>query len=159
MPTPVPFSPLSFSPRLVETFYCEALLLSDEVRCAFALAGRLDRANGEEDLTRIAQSSEGLRTTTRMMHAIAWLLNHRAYFMGEISALQLHRHGRLAPSMQRSDAGQLALLAPEVGELVVRTRRFYERLLRLDGAWQLTGPAPASAIARLRERIEQRLVG
>jgi regulator of CtrA degradation len=149
--------PATINPRIVEALYCEALVLSDEVRNAFTLTGRVDRAEREEDLARVALSSEGLRTTTRMMHAIAWLLNHRAYFAGEIDDLQLRRHGRLSPDMREADPRQTALLAPATAHLVEATRRFYERLLRLDQAWRLTGPQPQSAIEALRERIEGRI--
>lgn len=150
--------PSTINPRIVDALYAEALLLSDEVRHAFAPAGGFGSGRvDDDDFARVALSSEGLRTTTRMMHAIAWLLNHRAYFMGEISELQLRRHGRLSPVMRQSDARQLAMLEPAVAELVETTRRFYDRLLRLEGSLKLTDEAIPSVLERLRERIEQRL--
>lgn len=151
--------PLTLNPRIVEALYCEALVLSDEVRHAFTLSGRLDRIGMDEDPARVALSSEGLRTTTQLMHGIAWLLNHRAFFMGEINREHLQRHGRLAPELRHADPRQVAHLTAEIAELIARTHHFYERLLRLDTAWRLTGSAPMTAIERLRERIEQRLVG
>lgn len=151
--------PLAINPRIVEALYSEALVLSDEVRHAFVLSGRLENASAQEDLARVAVSAEGLRTTTRMMHAIAWLLNHRAYFTGEISELQLRRHGRLSPELRRVELEQLALLPAATADLVHRTRHYYDRLLRLDQAWRLTGPGQPSAIQRLRDRIERRLAG
>lgn len=141
--------PATINPRIVEALYCEALVLSDEVRAAFTLSGRIDGDPG-----RVALSSEGLRTTTRMMHAIAWLLNHRAYFIGEISDLQLRRHGRLSPAMRQSDPVHALLLEPATARLVEATRVFYDRLLRLDQFWRLTTPAAFGAIEHLRERIE-----
>ena len=75
-------TPSNINPRIIEGLYCEALVLSDEVRAVFTLSGRMDAA-GDVDTARIALSCEALRTTTRMMHALAWLLNHRAYFSGE----------------------------------------------------------------------------
>ena len=151
-------TPATINPRIIEALYCEALVLSDEVRNAFTLSGRLERAGQDEDLARIALSSEGLRTTSRMMHAIAWLLNHRAFFMGEISEIQLRNHGRLAADMSQSRPDQLALLDPRIARLVETTRHFYERLLRLDRSWRANGGG-ASTIRRLHERIEQRLAG
>ena len=140
--------------------YCEALVLSDEVRHAFALSSRIEDEQADaEDRTRIAMSSEGLRTTTRMMHAVAWLLNHRAYFLGELSEFQLRRHGRLSPDMRKLEPELFALLAPAVQDLVSATLRFYDRLLRLDRVWrQMDEPSPG-AILRLRERLEGRLAG
>lgn len=152
-------NPATINPRIIEALYCEALVLSDEVRNAFTLSGRLERAGQDEDLARIALSSEGLRTTSRMMHAIAWLLNHRAYFMGEISETQLRNHGKLALGMTRTDPDHVAMLDPETARLIETTRGFYERLLRLDRTWRLDTGGHPSAIQRLHERIERRLAG
>jgi regulator of CtrA degradation len=144
--------PATINPRIIEGLYNEALILSDEVRAAFMLSGRIENAGREEDLARIALSCEALRTTTRMMHAIAWLLNHRAYFMGELSEFQLRRHGRLAKDIA-ADAERLALLDPEIRRLIAATERFYARLVRLDNSWRQTDVQVPSAIARLRERL------
>jgi len=147
--------PSDINPHIVEALYNEALLLAEEVRCAFDLSGRLDDASTNEDISRIALSCEALRTTTRMMHVIAWLLNQRAFFKGEISQLQLRRHGRLPPRNARSDPAQLALLEAPLRGLVSTTERLYARIERLDGAWQDNFRMEPSAIARLRERLGQ----
>lgn len=147
---------VSLNARIVEALYCEALVLSDEVRACFALSGRLSRAGDEEDLARVALSCEGLRTTTRMMHAIAWLLNQRAFLMGELSEFQMRRHGRLSADSSRSDPEQVNLLDTPTRELVAATERFHARLLRLDSGWRDRPQQPAlpgAAIARLRERL------
>ena len=141
------------SPTIVEALYSEALELADRVRAAFDLSGRLTAASEDEDLARIALSCEALRTTTRMMHAIAWLLNQRAYFAGELSEFQLRRHGRLPPRQRDAAPDQLALLSPELIELIERTRRFYARIERLDGAWRDHFAMHPAAIHRLRERL------
>jgi regulator of CtrA degradation len=106
----------------------------------------------DEDLARVALSCEALRTTTRMMHAVAWLLNHRAYFRGEISEFQLRRHGRLKTDFPSADPDRLALIDPDVCDLIATTERFYARLVRLDSGWRSAEP-PVPAISRLRERL------
>lgn len=155
--------PATINPRLVEALYCEALLLSDEVRNAFTLPGmlssRFSTHGADEDLARVALSSEGLRTTTRMMHAVAWLLNHRAYFMGEISEFQLRRHGRLSTAVRTRDTAQFDMLDTAVRDLIETTERFYERLLWLDRSWRHAEETGPTAIQRLRERLERRLAG
>jgi regulator of CtrA degradation len=143
----------TINPRIVETLYHDALLLADEVRHAFEQPCGFDN----DEPLRIALSSEGLRTTTRMMHAIAWLLNHRAYFAGEMNQFQLRRNGRLSPDLRQSEAAQLARLQPEIVDLVESTQHFYDRLLRLDARWRLFGETQPSAIERLRERLQRRL--
>ena len=145
--------PANINPRIIEGLYSEALVLSDEVRSAFTLSGRLGPAGREEDLSRVALSCEALRTTTRMMHAIAWLLNHRAFFMGELSEFQLRRHGKLAKDVAAADPERLTLLEPEIRDLIASTERFYARLMRLDNGWRREVGETPSAIARLRARI------
>jgi regulator of CtrA degradation len=145
--------PADISPTIVESLYGEALELADEVRAAFDLSGRLDLAGADEDLARIALSCEALRTTTRMMHAIAWLLNQRAFFAGELSEFQLRHHGRLPPGQPASDEGQLAMLGPRLVELIRRSERFHARIARLDAAWRERFRMYPGAIHRLRDRI------
>ena len=142
--------PANINPRIIEALYNEGLVLSDEVRAMFSLADHGSR--GPEDEARIALSCEALRTTTRMMHAVAWLLNHRAYFNGELSEFQLRRYGRLT-DFPDSDPEKLALLPAQTCELIRATERFHARLKRLDNGWREREAAAPSAIAKLRERL------
>jgi len=146
--------PANLNPRIIESLYVEGLMLSDEVRSAFDMSRR--PFHDPEDPACIALSCEALRTTTRMMHAVAWLLNHRAYLNGEISSFQLQRHGRIAASLPSSDPARLALLEPATCELIRATELFYARLVRLDAGWrkreQERRPA-VPAIQRLRARL------
>jgi len=144
--------PATINPRIIEGLYTDALVLSDEVRAAFDMSGRIDNLGRAEDETRVAMSCEALRTTTRMMHALAWLLNHRAYFAGDLSEFQLRRHGRLVQSPY-AEPERLALLTPEVRELIAATERFHARLLRLDSTWRDGQIAPPGALERLRDRL------
>jgi len=139
--------------RIIEGLYCEALVLSDEVRAAFDLSGRVSETTEDEDLARVALSCEALRTTTRMMHALAWLLNHRAFLRGELSEFQLRRHGRLAGEFPESDPERLALIDPATRRLIAQTEQFYARLVRLDRGWRQSSVETPGAIARLRERL------
>jgi len=151
----------NINPRIVEGLYCEALILSDEVRLAFTNSGQMEgrMETGEDaDQARIALSCEALRATTRMMHAVAWLLNHRAYFAGDLSEFQLRRHGRLN-DFPTGDAGHLALLDPAMRELVRSTERFHARLKRLDDGWRERDACTPGPIAALQARLGQRLQG
>ena len=145
--------PANINPHIIEGLYCEALVLADEVRATFALCSRLDAFGSDEDLARVALSCEGLRTTTRIMHAIAWLLNQRSHFMGELSEFQLRRHGKLSHDLKGPDPSNLALLDPDVRDLIGETDRFYARLLRLDQGWRQGTPHLPSAIDTLRSRL------
>lgn len=142
----------SINAPIIEALYGEALVLADDVRAAFDSARREGESLGADDLTRVALSCEALRTTTRVMHCLAWLLNHRAYFAGELSELQLRRHGRLVSSIPPSDPDNCAMLPPEMLALVFESERIYARIERLERAWRSAVPAE-SAIERLRERL------
>lgn len=124
----------NLSRPIIEALYTEALVLADEVRAVFA-AGTREPFAGEDAYVRLALSTEGLKTTTRMMHVLAWLLNQRALFQGELSENQVRLHGALPPD-RGSDDGQLALLEPETRELIADTERLHQRIARLDDAWR-----------------------
>ena len=117
--------------QVVEDLYEETLLLADEARAAFDLRGR-DVSDPLDEPMRIAMSIEGLRTTTRLMNLLAWLLNQRAYFAGELSEAQVRRCGSLALD-RSSDAVQMARLQPTTRALIRESERLYARAHRLDG--------------------------
>lgn len=144
-------SPESINRHIVEGLYCEALVLSDEVRSAFLPATAGDRANQSEDMA-LALSCEGLRTTTRMMQSVAWLLNHRAYLAGELSEFQLRRHGKLH-ACPPSDPERLAMLDPALGELIQATEQLHARLMRLDEGWRAEEAPVQPGIAVLQQRL------
>ena len=150
-------TPVDLNRPIIEGLYAEALILADEVRASFDFAGRIDDVIEDEDLARIAMSCEALRTTTRMMHVIAWLLNQRAYFSGEISEFQLRRNGRLPTRPTHSDPEQAAMLPRPLYDLISATERFYARIERLDSAWHDRFAMYPSAIHRLRDRLGQEL--
>ncbi len=109
-------------------------------------------------MARLALSTEGLKTTTRMMHVLAWLLNQRAYFSGELSENQVRQHGAL-PADRSADAEQIERLEPETRELIAETERLHRRIARLDNAWRERfelGNSPARAF---QERIGRELGG
>ena len=135
----------NLSRPIIEALYTEALVLADEVRAVFA-AGTREPVIGEDAFVRLALSTEGLKTTTRMMHVLAWLLNQRALFSGELSESTVRLHGALPPD-RGADAKQLALLEPETRALIAETERLHQRIARLDEAWrqhfEMTSPARA----------------
>ena len=146
--------PPSISPVIIESLYEEALALADEARASFDLSSHDDVFGEVESAARVALSCEALRTTTRMMHAIAWLLNHRAYFKGEMTEFQLRRYGRLPKPQADGTKAQMARLDLATLELVNRTKLFYGRLARLDRAWQESFAMQPPAVERLRHRID-----
>ena len=123
-----PSTPLTA--QIVEGLYAEALILADEARCAFDGSARQSLAEATQPAS-IALSIEGLRTTTRVMHILAWLLNQRAFMAGELNERQLRLHGAL-PKDRHSDPEQLALLDEHTRELIADSERLHARIARLD---------------------------
>lgn len=140
----------NLSRPIVEALYSEALVLADDVRAVFAL-GTKEPGTGTDTAMRLALSTEGLKTTTRMMHVLAWLLNQRAYFSGELSENQVRRHGAL-PEDRPADPTQMELLEPETCALIDETERLHRRVARLDSAWRANFEAVSPARV-FQERI------
>lgn len=143
--------PTDINQPIIEALYCEALLLADEVRQVFDLNPIRD--TGEDaDLTRLALSVEGLRTTTRVMHVLAWLLNHRAYYAGELTEFQLRRHSTL-PADRAPEQDNLARLELPTRALIAESVRLHSRISRLDAAWRERFEMRPAAILRLQQRL------
>ena len=141
---------------IIEMLYSEALLLADEVRAVFAL-GTKDPGEGDDTMVRLALSTEGLKTTTRMMHVLAWLLNQRAFFSGELSERQVRVNNTLPPD-RPSDPRQLALLEQPTCDLIEETERMHQRIARLDAAWRQRFEVE-SPVRAFHERIGRELGG
>jgi regulator of CtrA degradation len=145
----------NIDPRIIEALYCEGLELADEVRAAFGPGNW--KGGSPEDHSHVARSCEALRTTTRMMHSIAWLLNHRAYLKGELNERQLRRQSRLSTDFPQSDPSRVALLNPELRALITATECFHDRLVRLDTQWREHETGGPSGIQTLRDRLRKAL--
>jgi len=146
----------NLSRPIIEALYDEALVLADDARAIFAL-GTQNPAQGLAANMQLALATEGLKTTTRMMHVLAWLLNQRAFFSGEMSETQLRHHGTLPPD-RVSDPDALAVLEPETRDLIAESERLHRRIERLDAAWR-DGLDPVSPANALKRRIERSLGG
>lgn len=144
----------SVRPRLVETLYREALELSDAVRAGFDLSDTEARATTVDNPYRVALSCEALRATTRMMHAVAWLLNNRACLRGEMSQLQLRRTGGLS-KLPEGDPDRVALLPDRLRALAEETELFYDRLLRLQAKWKSEEAPTATMVGTMHRQIAE----
>ena len=137
--------------QVVEELYEETLLLADEARAVFDMHGR-EGGEDSSDPVRLALLIEGLRTTTRLMNLLAWLLNQRAFFAGELSELQLSRVGALAED-RRSDPVQMAQLELGTRALIRESERLYARAERLDLQQSEGREALAGSARGLQDRL------
>ena len=143
--------------QVIEDLYEEALALADEARAVFDLRDDADKGKSP-DKVRLALSIEGMRTTTRVMHVMAWLLNQRAYYSGEMSRLQVLRHGRLGED-RPSDPENMKVLEPATRALIRDTERLHERVARLDEEQRQLENSAADPVSALRGRIAEAFSG
>ena len=145
------------TPRLVDSFYTEAMLLADEARSYFDDAGRDDR-DQLDPFTRVTFACESLKVTTRIMHIVAWLLTQRAIESGEIPFAEGRRPERRLGNAQDSDPETIARLPAPAQRLVNASADLYARVKRLDDGSIADAP-PQSPARALMGRLERGLTG
>lgn len=139
--------------EIIEDLYSEALLLADDARAVFDL--RIgEKGDNASDSLKIALSIEGLRTTTRVMHVLAWLLNQRAFLAGELSAAQLARHNEL-PEERSADPANLEALEPETRALIRESEDLHARVARLDREMRRAEEQAEAPVQAMQDRLAQ----
>jgi regulator of CtrA degradation len=121
------------TPDLIDALYMEAMLLAEEAREHFSNSN-ID-AIAETFLApvrKVELSCESLKVTTRLMHAIAWLLNRKAYFAGELTEGQLRHHNRILGNANNSNDDVIITLDPQSRYLVHASQELFARLKRLE---------------------------
>ncbi|GAB5348210.1 DUF1465 family protein [Alteriqipengyuania sp. 357] len=139
---------------IVEELYCEANVLADEVRAVFAPA--ISEMMPVDQPLRRALECEGLKTTTRIMHVLAWLLNQRAFLSGEMSALQWERNSPFPPNRAPSPELMHMLDLP-TQSLVAETQRLHARVARLDHEYRARREPPSRSGLPSIDTLHQRL--
>jgi len=152
-----PVTEVRITPRLVDSFYTEAMLLADEARAYFDDAAREERI-GLDPVSRVNFACESLKVTTRIMHIVAWLLTQRAIESGEIPFRDGRRPERRLGHAQESDPAVVARLPNEAQRLVAASSDLYVRVKRLDEGNLAEEPALSPARA-LMGRLERGLSG
>lgn len=118
----------------VENLYVEAMVLADEAYAALAgeRAPPGSRADGVES---VALACESLKTTTRLMHVIAWLLHQRAIMAGEPGASEKDSAAQLGDPLA-ADRALFPRFDPLVQRIVRDSERLFDRVKRLDSEWR-----------------------
>jgi regulator of CtrA degradation len=152
-----PEAEVRITPRLVDSFYTEAMLLADEARSYFDDSGREDRVT-LDPFVRVNFACESLKVTTRIMHIVAWLLTQRAIESGEIPYREGRRPERRLGHAQESDPEVVARLPEAAQRLVSASSDLYTRVKRLDEG-NVADEPPASPARALMGRLERGLTG
>ncbi|PAL23210.1 DUF1465 family protein [Sphingopyxis sp. GW247-27LB] len=137
----------------VENLYVEAMLLADEAHSAFAAARDLG-AGRRDSLLQLSLACESLKTTTRLMHIIAWLLHRRAMIAGDPGAGPEDSAARIGEPVA-ADWTVCARFAPNIGRIIAASERLFERIAGLEAGWN--APAPAQPVQAMLERLAARL--
>lgn len=153
---PVPFGERLASSQSFAALFREGMSLVEET------AGYLD-GDGRRDakaLSRngaLAYATESMRLTTRLMQVASWLLLHRAVNEGELSLVQARKEKtRVKVGLDHRDPEAEALLPPVLQELIGRSLRIQERVLRMDATLHVASlkDPPVNPIARQLGLIE-----
>ena len=153
----VPDPEARITPRLINSFYTEAMLLADEARSYFDDAGR-DERDGLDPFVRVSFACESLKVTTRIMHIVAWLLTQRAIESGEIAFREGRRPERRLGNAQESDPDLVVRLPETAQRLANASSDLYARVKRLDEG-SLADEPPQSPARALMGRLERGLTG
>lgn len=139
--------------RAVNALHIEVMVLADEA-CAVFSAG-LEDDPLMPPAVRVGLSCEALKTTTRLMHVIAWLLTRKAIAAGEIREEEGAPESRRLGAAAETDAAALASLPEGARAIIGASIDLYERVAQIDRG--LEEPEPDSPALSLIRRIERTL--
>ncbi len=137
----------------VENLYVEAMLLADEAHAAFAAQRDLGALGGDM-LLQIGLACESLKTTTRLMHIIAWLLHRRAMFAGDPGAGPSDSAARIGDPVA-ADWDMCAGFGTPVRRIISASERLFERVAAIEAGWD--APRGATPVHALLAQLEARL--
>ena len=136
----------------VENLYVEAMLLADEAHAAFAAQRDLGSVRGNA-AAQIGLACESLKTTTRLMHVIAWLLHRRAMFAGDPGAGPNDSAARIGAPVA-ADWNVCEGFDASVRRIIAASERLFERIAVLEAGWAAPAVTPVQALlARLEARL------
>ncbi|MEQ8309808.1 MAG: DUF1465 family protein [Sphingopyxis sp.] len=141
----------------VENLYVEAMLLADEAHAAFAAQRDLGRAAGSalhgDALAQVSLACESLKTTTRLMHSIAWLLHRRAMLAGDPGAGPNDSAARIGDPVA-ADWSICAAFDDSLCRVIAASERLFERIALLEAGWDAPAVTPVQhMLARLEARL------
>lgn len=137
----------------VENLYVEAMVLADEAHAAFA--AQRDLGDFRRDgLMQISLACESLKTTTRLMHVIAWLLHRRAMIAGDPGAGPNDSAARIGAPVA-ADWHICAGFDVSVRRIISASERLFERVRVLEAGWNV--PHAVTPVQALLAQLEARL--
>ncbi len=137
----------------VENLYVEAMVLADEAHAAFAAQRDLGDVR-RDGVMQISLACESLKTTTRLMHVIAWLLHRRAMIAGDPGAGPHDSAARIGEPVA-ADWDVCAGFDVSVRHIIAASERLFERIAQIEAGWN--APVAVTPVQRLLAQLEARL--
>lgn len=137
----------------VENLYVDAMILADEAHAAFAVQRELGGAISDKAL-QIGLACESLKTTTRLMHIIAWLLHRRAMIAGDRGAGPNDSAARIGEPVA-ADWALCMKFDPSVRRIIGASERLFERIATLEAGWET--PQAVTPVQHMLAELEARL--
>ena len=137
----------------VENLYVEAMVLADEAHAAFAAQRDLGSVRGDA-LLQVSLACESLKTTTRLMHIIAWLLHRRAMIAGDPFAGPNDSAARIGEPVA-ADWDVCARFEEPLRRIVKASERLFERIAKIEAGWE--APRAVMPVQALLARLEASL--
>ncbi|XVJ64457.1 MAG: DUF1465 family protein [Sphingopyxis sp.] len=141
----------------VENLYVEAMLLADEAHAAFVAqreTGWIGGGAARDSLLQIGLACEALKTTTRLMHIIAWLLHRRAMIAGDPGAGPADSAARIGDPVAADWAVCLGFES-NVRRIVAASERLFERIAAIEAGWDT--PYAVTPVQTMLAQIEARI--
>ncbi len=152
---PVPFGRRLAESETFKAMFREGMTLVEETASYLDKDGRkeshrLSRAGS------LSYASESMRLTTRLMQLASWLLLQRAVNEGDISADQATQERakvKLGGVSSATEGPGWDDLPGHLKDLIARSLRLQERIMRLDTALRRSPEGGANPVARDLDRI------
>lgn len=143
---------------LIEALYIEAMVLADEARAYFEQTSNTPNHPDMvhmRPMVRVGFSCESLKTTTRMMQIISWLLFQRAIHAGELDAEQAAARMNDLGDGIASDPETCRQLPDTARLIIAASEQLYGRVARLQRHQARPRAAPpASPVHAMQLQLE-----
>ena len=142
------------TPKVIDSLYVEAMVLTDEARAYFDSSGRDERL-ALDPMVRVGFACESLKVTTRLMQVVAWLMTRRALAAGELPEPIGGAGERRLGEAPVSDEALIEQLPDSAVALIRASQELYDRIRRIDcGSAPEFQPSPArSLLGRLQRSL------
>src|SRR4029079_11335860 len=131
-------STVSFSERLASSqvfasLFRDGMALVEETASYLDGTGRSESKKLERSAA-LVYATESMRLTTRLMQLASWLLLHRAVNEGEMSLQQASKGKKKVKLAGKEPVEErtLKLLPEKLCDLIARSRKLQEKVLRID---------------------------